>query len=74
MLSQLKNEEELFTGFMDVSIDMFAKETPMYYARGNHETRGIFATFLPALFLTEGAAFVFPASPGSDLLYFPGYR
>ena len=43
MLSQLKNEEELFTGFMDVSIDMFAKETPMYYARGNHETRGSFA-------------------------------
>ena len=50
MLSQLKNEEELFTGFMDVSIDMFAKETPMYYARGNHETRGIFATFFQHYF------------------------
>lgn len=44
MLSQLRNEDELFSGFMDISIDMFAKEIPMYYARGNHETRGIFAT------------------------------
>lgn len=44
MLSQLRNEDELFSGFMDVSIDLFAKEVPMYYARGNHETRGLFAT------------------------------
>lgn len=44
MLSQLRNEEELFTGFMDVSVKLFASETPMYYARGNHETRGVFAT------------------------------
>lgn len=44
MLTQLRGEEELFTGFMDVSIDLFAKEIPMYYARGNHETRGLFAT------------------------------
>ena len=44
MLSILRNEEELFTGFMDASVDMFAKEIPMYYARGNHETRGLFAT------------------------------
>ena len=44
MLSQLLDEEGLFTGFMDASIDLFAKELPMYYARGNHETRGPFAT------------------------------
>ncbi|WP_455591564.1 metallophosphoesterase [Bacteroides sp.] len=44
MLTQLRNAEELFTGFMDVSIDLFAKEIPMYYARGNHETRGLVAT------------------------------
>ncbi|MCC8171563.1 MAG: metallophosphoesterase [Parabacteroides sp.] len=44
MLSQLKDEESLFTGFMDVSVELFAKEKPMYYARGNHETRGLFAT------------------------------
>lgn len=44
MLTQLRNESELFSGFMDVSVELFAKEKPMYYARGNHETRGLFAT------------------------------
>ena len=44
MLTQLKDESGLFSGFMDVAIDLFAKEKPMYYARGNHETRGLFAT------------------------------
>lgn len=44
MLTQLKGEEELFTGFMDVSIQLFASGIPMYYARGNHETRGLFST------------------------------
>lgn len=44
MLTQLKSEEQLFSGFMDVSVELFAKEIPMYYARGNHETRGLFAT------------------------------
>ncbi len=29
---------------MKESIDLFASEKPMYYARGNHETRGEFAT------------------------------
>lgn len=44
MLSQLRDEEELFSGFMDVSVELFARQIPMYYARGNHETRGLFAT------------------------------
>ncbi|KAA6328121.1 3' 5'-cyclic adenosine monophosphate phosphodiesterase CpdA [termite gut metagenome] len=44
MVSSLINEEDLFTGFMDVSVSAFAKNIPMYYARGNHETRGPFAT------------------------------
>lgn len=44
MLTQLRSEEELFSGFMDASVDLFAKQVPMYYARGNHETRGLFAT------------------------------
>ena len=29
---------------MNKSIELFAQEKPMYYARGNHETRGVFAT------------------------------
>ena len=44
MVSHLIDETGLFSGFMDTSIEHFAKEIPMYYARGNHETRGPFAT------------------------------
>ena len=44
MVSQLTDEASLFSGFMDAAVTTFAKEIPMYYARGNHETRGSFAT------------------------------
>ena len=44
MVSSVNNQKELFDGFMDVGVEMFAKEIPMYYCRGNHETRGPFAT------------------------------
>jgi predicted phosphodiesterase len=44
MVSSLTGEDDLFTGFMDVSVKAFAQTVPMYYARGNHETRGVFAT------------------------------
>lgn len=44
MVSEFKDRETIFNGFMKESIELFAKEKPMYYARGNHETRGEFAT------------------------------
>ena len=44
MVSSMTNEDDLFTGFMDVGVKAFASKVPMYYARGNHETRGVFAT------------------------------
>lgn len=44
MVSEFKDRETIFNGFMRESIDLFAAEQPMYYARGNHETRGEFAT------------------------------
>ena len=40
MVSFFESEEQVFGGFMDAAVDLFAKETPMYYTRGNHETRG----------------------------------
>lgn len=40
MVSVFESEEQVFSGFMDAAVDLFAKETPMYYTRGNHETRG----------------------------------
>ena len=53
MMSHLLDERSLFSGFMDTSIYMFAKKIPMYYARGNHETRGPFATFFQNYFSPE---------------------
>ncbi len=44
MVSFTTSEEQLFKGFIDTSVKLFASETPMYYTRGNHETRGAFAT------------------------------
>ena len=59
MVSQLSDKETLFEGFMNESIELFAKEKPMYYARGNHETRGEFATSFQKYF-----------SPKEPYLYF----
>ena len=43
MMNYFIDEAGMFSGFMDAAIDVFAKEIPMYFARGNHETRGPFA-------------------------------
>lgn len=40
MISMLNEEPQIFTGFMDASVETFAKEIPIFYTRGNHETRG----------------------------------
>ncbi len=40
MVSILENESDIFTGFMDKSVELFASEVPVFLARGNHETRG----------------------------------
>jgi len=40
MVSFMDNENQLFEGFVDRSAELFASETPLYMARGNHETRG----------------------------------
>ena len=40
MVSQFSSEEAVFGGFMDKAVELFASEKPMYYTRGNHETRG----------------------------------
>src|SRR5690606_38555807 len=44
MANNLRSEDQLFGDYMDTAIKLFASETPMYYARGNHETRGNFAS------------------------------
>lgn len=53
MVSNIQSEEQLFGGFMDTAVRLFASETPMYYSRGNHETRGNFASAFPGYFPTS---------------------
>lgn len=44
MVSDFNDRETVFNGFMNESVKLFASCKPMYYARGNHETRGGLAT------------------------------
>ena len=64
MLSNLVREEQIFTGFMDESIKLFAREKPFYYARGNHETRGEFATMFQRYFSPREPHLYFMFSQG----------
>lgn len=50
MASTFTSEEQVFGDFMDKAVELFAKEKPMYYCRGNHETRGNFADEFPRYF------------------------
>lgn len=59
MVSFFNNEKEIFDGFMDKATRLFASEIPMYYTRGNHETRGAFATSFQNYF-----------SPRSENIYY----
>ena len=52
MANSLLSETQMFGDFMDTAIARFASETPMFYARGNHETRGPFAIEYPSYFPT----------------------
>lgn len=59
MVSIFNSEKEIFDGFMSKATELFASELPMYYTRGNHETRGSFATAFQDYF-----------SPGQDHIYY----
>ncbi len=52
MVSMVPTEEILFQGFVDLAVSRFAKQVPFYLARGNHETRGLFATSFLTYFPT----------------------
>jgi predicted phosphodiesterase len=44
MMSHINSEQQLFEGFVNTSVKLFASNLPFFYARGNHETRGPFST------------------------------
>jgi predicted phosphodiesterase len=50
MISILNKPEDIFEGFMDESIKVFAAQKSPYYVRGNHETRGTYATEIQKYF------------------------
>lgn len=53
MVSFMNGEEQFFEGFMDDAVEMFAGEVPVFFARGNHETRGAFSIRFPDYFPTS---------------------
>lgn len=46
MANSVESEEQIFSDFIDASVDLYASETPLMYCRGNHETRGKYADHL----------------------------
>lgn len=58
MVSFFRSQRSIFADFMDAAVSTFAKETPLYYARGNHETRGLYPEHFQRYF-----------SPGDRRLY-----
>lgn len=76
MSSYLRSESDIFKGYMDSAAELFARETPLYFARGNHENRGIFAprfidyfptsTGMPCYLFRHGPAAVLVLDGGED--------
>jgi 3',5'-cyclic AMP phosphodiesterase CpdA len=50
MVNSMKDEKRFFADFMDESVKLFAAEVPVFYARGNHETRGLFSRYFSDYF------------------------
>ena len=50
MTSRNNTQEGVFKYYLSSASKLFAAETPLYFARGNHETRGAYAVSFPELF------------------------
>jgi Icc-related predicted phosphoesterase len=76
MVSTMADETSFFAGFMDEAVRMYASEVPVFYARGNHETRGKFNMHFSSYFPTstdklyysfrQGPAFFIVLDSGED--------
>lgn len=64
MVSTVNEEEGIFRGFMDTAVALFASEVPMYYVRGNHETRGRASSSVYDYFPTPTGAFYYAFRKG----------
>ena len=53
MSTTINSAEQLFTDFIDASVELFASRVPILFTRGNHETRGTYADYLMEYFPME---------------------
>lgn len=76
MMNSFRHDSVFFRGFMDEAVRLFASEKPLYYVRGNHETRGPGAEYFqnyvcprqPNLYFTwqQGPVFFIALDTGED--------
>jgi predicted phosphodiesterase len=50
MVGQFDRDDQIFGGFLDACVNVFARDTPFVFVRGNHETRGVGARRLMDFF------------------------
>ncbi len=65
ILNWIGSEDRIFKGFLDVSVDHFAKEKPFIFIRGNHETRGPNARKLFTYFPHSSGKYYYSFSQGN---------
>jgi acid phosphatase type 7 len=53
MVNDFMDAAQPFSGFVDVSVERFARRVPFVYVRGNHDVRGRFARRLADYFPTD---------------------
>ncbi|MDR1581813.1 MAG: metallophosphoesterase [Prevotellaceae bacterium] len=53
MVDFMLTEQQFFSNCMDKSVELFASEIPVIYARGNHETRGFYNWYFSDYFPTN---------------------
>lgn len=70
MVSEFKSSEQVFDGFMNESIKLFAKNKPFYYLRGNHETRGEFAVHFQDYFCPRAPHLYYTVQQGPVFFIF----
>lgn len=70
MLTTMDSEKQIFEGFMNKAIEMFAAETPLFLSRGNHEARGNFSPEYIRYFPTSTGDpyYLFKAGPAAILV------
>jgi len=64
-VNHLETEPQIFNGFLDASVKIFAREIPFVYIRGNHDTRGALARSLRNYYDTPESRWYYAFDHGS---------